>query len=1486
MGGNGTQRADTESTWAWSDNPILCALDYMRFFGYKPVPLSRFNIIEIMRQAERCDELVPFLDDAGVTQYEKRYTCNGTFEYDEGGAEVLQTILNACSGRVYRAGGLVSLVAGGYAGIPTLTLTEKDLVGQVTFRPNPPTREKCNAVRGSFCSPDAGYAMSESPIVTVPAYQAEDGIYLESEVKMPFTTSVTAAQRLQKNYLERKRAAFVIEMEVGAVGLMLHPGAPVRVTLDNENLNQVFVVQDWRFNPAKKTTQLTLLVDYPEIWTDNIYQAVAKPTFVKPDNSKPGDILGATFTGTPDDSWRIGVLTIESESPAQLATYTVQLASASGTTRYNIKLNGNTNEINLQGLATGSYGAYIKARGINGRWSNEKFVTFTVTDVFNVGAGVTITDNGNGTFTVNNGASQVTFYDKTGQPIPTITDNGNGTYTINNNAGDVVTVYDGADGYTPQKNTDYFDGTDGAYVSTIFKVVTSGGAPAAPTGGSFNGTTETVPTGWTDKSTYMGVGIEYKSTVRYYKTSASSNYTKSAWSTPAIATQIGVDGEDGLNIFLSNENTSIPTDMYGDGGAYPYRSTVKVLRGGNDETSQWTIIRSATTGITTTLDSGVISVTAMSIDEGIVTVTATRSGYTSLVKEWNISKAKRGEEGLTPGDIAGKKGQMWGFSSGLQGWTLYNYSAYSAGTAKVTFVATTDDPYMQSPVISVPGATSYAIRVRVRCQSPSHNTSVAIYWQTTARKSFTESYKMSRSHRYKQGEWTYLVFDLRDADQADDWLNGTVYKIRLDFANSGATGKQYQIDGVVIGFFGSADQTDYSDNAIANTAVTINSNGTLMGAGGGQATLGGLGFSGDTNARYLSDFYLDGRSDTRVTSLRPEAGWRNNQISIGSNGLLANAGGGQVSLSGIGFSGDSNARYLSDVYLDGRSDGRVSSLRPDTTYKNSRITIGSNGLLANAGGGQVSLSGIGFSGDSNARYISDATIDGRANNRVTALRPDTTYKNSQITISSNGNINNAGGGSVSLGGLGFTGDTNARYISDSTIDGRANNRITSMRPDDDYRNFSGGGLNFLPPQYYDPPSGVPLGTSSRMTTGITGYKYGGFGGGNHVSLVATGADAYVYFAKSSTDYNMQIDPCKRYIVSALVKNNSDYAAFDCAFYIKTSAGNHYAGTWKSPGAQSYGRVWTSIQISSSDQSTTACLRIDIDTGAGRALVISDLMVELATENGNDYPSPYVPPLTTGRLIQQRLLPMVNTAGASAAIDDNPLSASDNGTSAKISVAAHTIYMAEDDISYNSGSITGLSFTTTYYVYCDDPFYLGGSVSYKQVTASGFNNIVRSTGRRYIGSIRTPSDGGGTTTPPINECPHADVWLTDTLQARDVKVGDVIDGITANRGHKATVTAVSHHIQDVVKITTESGHSKTVSCFTPIDREDGSTYSAINAMGEVIQVEIDGQLSWSPVKDLVLIPEQPVVRLSLGGISFLGGDDKNKRMVTHNAMQKK
>jgi predicted phage tail protein len=260
--------------------------------------------------------------------------------------------------------------------------------------------------------------------------------------------------------------------------------------------------------------------------------------------------------------------------------------------------------------------------------------------------------------------------------------------------------------------------------------------------------------------------------------------------------------------------------------------------------------------------------------------------------------------------------------------------------------------------------------------------------------------------------------------------------------------------------------------------------------------------------------------------------------------------------------------------------------------------------------------------------------------------------------------------------------------------------------------------------------------------------------------------------------------------------------------------------------------------------------------------------------------------SNGRLNSQTNIPMVNSAGGMASLSTNPLTAIDGGTTATINIASHTVQFGFGTVTYSAGSITGLAFSTKYYVYCDDPNYSGGAVTYYATTT--ITAITANLGRRFISSIITPANGGGGTVPPAGECACLDMWVTDELQAQDVEVGTELDiwwsGDSYVKGRTTGVIRVDEP-QMCVEIETESGAMVCVSTTTPVELKDHRILYAPDVLGCELAVIIDGVMLWEPVTRVDYIGEHPVMRISVGNGSYAAGVDRNKRVITHNLQNK-
>lgn len=298
VGGEGTHRADDKTTWEWSDNPQLCAVDYARFHGAREQPIRRFDTDFIAAAANYCDELATYTDSSGTPQTEKRFTCNGVLRNTLKPGEGLKHVLSSFGGRLFRVGGKIYLKPAMYTGPATKTLDISQFNKKPQYRPFCPERERCNTVRAKFVSKEKKWVQTDAPVVFSQGYKDRDGAELNRALTLHMTNRGTEAQRLAKLELERTNAGFTVIGEMKGVHLDLCPGMVVQYTDADTGVDHEFEIQQVTFNPTKRTTQISLLEDAAAIYPDDFNAPDAE---LPPNSSLPTgmEILPSNLTFTP-----------------------------------------------------------------------------------------------------------------------------------------------------------------------------------------------------------------------------------------------------------------------------------------------------------------------------------------------------------------------------------------------------------------------------------------------------------------------------------------------------------------------------------------------------------------------------------------------------------------------------------------------------------------------------------------------------------------------------------------------------------------------------------------------------------------------------------------------------------------------------------------------------------------------------------------------------------------------------------------------------------------------------------------------------------------------------------------------------------------------------------------------------------------------------------------------------------------------------------
>jgi hypothetical protein len=211
-------------------------------------------------------------------------------------------------------------------------------------------------------------------------------------------------------------------------------------------------------------------------------------------------------------------------------------------------------------------------------------------------------------------------------------------------------------------------------------------------------------------------------------------------------------------------------------------------------------------------------------------------------------------------------------------------------------------------------------------------------------------------------------------------VSGTIKSSTAEISNTTMTGA-----GAVV----------YSNGqfAVGNNTNNITYNGSVITLNGQVVVPSNIDTRGLTIKDASGNVIFGSGTNLDFSRITAASGWLNSNISIASNGTLSGAGGGTVTATGI------NAVQTS---LGNAPAGILNN--------NIGLTLNSNGTLS-VSGGPVASGGVTATGIN--------AVQTSLGNAPAGIL------NSNISLSSNGTLNNAGGGSVTISGLGYSGALDA-----------------------------------------------------------------------------------------------------------------------------------------------------------------------------------------------------------------------------------------------------------------------------------------------------------------------------------------------------------------------------------------------------------------------------------------------------------------------------
>lgn len=272
-GGSGSQRHSDVTTWAWTDNPALCAATYMimdESDAGMGIPPARVDWASAAAAANICDETESF--SGSPSEPFTRYRCNGALMTSDKRETNLQKLLDAMQGRRVRVGGQYKIYAGAYS-TPTAVIDETWLAGPVKVTTRAPLEALYNAVRISLDNAGQDYLTTEAPPYTNSAYEAQDGSYrVWRDVNLPMVSATAQAQYVSQIVGHQSRQQMILEMTCNLKALDVEVWETVTVDIPEIDLSgRVFRVMEWGFSSSGIT--MSLQEESSSVYEPDAYQS-------------------------------------------------------------------------------------------------------------------------------------------------------------------------------------------------------------------------------------------------------------------------------------------------------------------------------------------------------------------------------------------------------------------------------------------------------------------------------------------------------------------------------------------------------------------------------------------------------------------------------------------------------------------------------------------------------------------------------------------------------------------------------------------------------------------------------------------------------------------------------------------------------------------------------------------------------------------------------------------------------------------------------------------------------------------------------------------------------------------------------------------------------------------------------------------------------------------------------------------------------------
>lgn len=258
------------STTAFSNNPALCARDYLTAdFGINASP-DEIDDDQVIAAANTNEEQVQLVDQS----FQDRYTCDIILERSDTIQADLDAVASTAVAPITWSQGKFKI----FAGVFTPSIANVDdtwLTGDMQITTRVPRSELFNHVKGVFVDETQNFIPTDFPPVGNPFYEEQDGDErLTKEVEFPGTINQERAQRMAKIQLETARQGIIVLIPMNLKGIQLTVWDTISLTFPQVGWdNKLFRVKGWTASQDGLSVSVTVQEESPTSYDWNFGEA-------------------------------------------------------------------------------------------------------------------------------------------------------------------------------------------------------------------------------------------------------------------------------------------------------------------------------------------------------------------------------------------------------------------------------------------------------------------------------------------------------------------------------------------------------------------------------------------------------------------------------------------------------------------------------------------------------------------------------------------------------------------------------------------------------------------------------------------------------------------------------------------------------------------------------------------------------------------------------------------------------------------------------------------------------------------------------------------------------------------------------------------------------------------------------------------------------------------------------------------------------------